>query len=337
MPKYDREQDVYPDLLAELKTIGDEMASGFGTDNIGAGDFLFGSNVAMWQRFCNSLRLRGAMRLSGVAPTLARQHIEELAGNPTRYPLLDSNDRNAYFWWTNSLPHVERWYDNSRSRDDHTFFDTFIEHLEEMEDPRIESIAKLTTNEAEGPVYRGLENGANPPSDRTRFSRIGAMYRDDPAGFTPFFKSCQTYYILAEAAMLGWNVGMTAQEAYEKAVRLSMEDNEISNEDADEYLEGKGKWDGTMERIWWDQWVALFKENMEAWCLYRRTGIPTPEVNYMSTRSIYGTAHTSQPFRTPYPQNQILYNKDNHAEANKDIVDFAWGKQLWWDTRTGVK
>lgn len=334
MPKYDSEKDIYPDLIAKLKVIGDEMAAGFGDDDIGDGDFLFNGDVSKWQRFCNSLRLRASIRLSGVEPALAKTNIEEIAGNPGKYPLIDSNSDNAYFWWMNSQTYFERWYDNSRSRDDHGLFDTFINRMKSMQDPRIQSIAKPATKDGE---YRGYENGGATPPDRTLYSRIGSMYRDDPAGFTPFYKSCETFYILAEAAMLGWNVGMTAQTAYEKAVRLSMEDNKISTDDANAYLAGKGKWDNTKERIWWDQWVALFKENMEGWCLYRRTGIPTPEVNYISTRSMFGSAHNSQPFRTPYPERERLYNADNYKKANEGIVDYCWGKQLWWDTRKNVK
>jgi hypothetical protein len=311
------------------------MAAGFGSDDVGEGDFLFHGDVEKWQRFCNSLRLRAAMRLSGVAPELAKSHIEEIAGNPGKYPLIDNNDDNAYFWWTASLPYVERWYDNSRSRDDHTFFDTFIDHLKSMEDPRIQAIVKPATGDNE---YRGYENGAAiTPADRTLYSRIGSMYRDEPTGFTPFYKSCETYYILAEAAMLGWNAGITAQEAYEKAVRLSMGDNGITTEEADTYLAGKGKWNNTKERIWWDQWVALFKENWEGWSLYRRTGIPTSDVNYVSHLSRWGRdAHNSQPFRIQYPENERLYNPDNYKTANKGIVDYVWGRQLWWDTRTDV-
>ena len=334
-PAYDPEKDIYLDLLAKLKAIGDEMAAGLGSDEIGAGDFLFKGDVKKWQRFCNSLRLRGAMRLSVAEPAIAKTHIEEIAGNPSKYPLIETNADNAYFWWLNTSDHYERWYDNSRGRDDHGLFDTFIDHLKSMEDPRISSIAKRSTGDGE---YRGYINGAaTNPTPRANYSRIGAMYRDDPAGFTPFYKSCETYYILAEAAMLGWNVGTTAQAAYEKAVRLSMEDNKISTEDADAYLAGKGKWNNTKERIYWDLWVALFKENMEAWSLYRRTGIPTPDVNYVCVNSIYGSDHNSQPFRIQYPDRERLYNQDNYKKANVGIVDFCWGRQLFWDKRANVK
>jgi len=202
-----------------------------------------------------------------------------------------------------------------------------------MEDPRIASIAKP----ANDGVYRGFQNGPKvQPSPLSSISHIGAIYRDNKTGFTSYYKSCETYYILAEAAMLGYNVGMTAADAYDKAVRLSMADNNISDTDITSYLNGKGKWNNTKERIWWDEWVALFKENHEAWCLYRRTGVPT--TNYPSLTSIYGIAHNDQPFRLPYPQNQYDYNdvQVKLAVKNQGIVDYSWGKQLWWDTRTNV-
>jgi hypothetical protein len=332
LSKYDTQESIYTDILSNLKTIADEMAAGVGDDDIGDGDFLYSGDISLWQKFCNSLRLRVAMRISGVSSTLAKQTIEEICGNSTKYPLIETNEENAYFWWQGSSPYFEPWYDNKLTRDDHGMSDILITQLQNMDDPRIQSIAKPATYDSE---YHGFQNGALTQPQLNTVSRIGALYRDDPAGFTPFFKSCETFYIKAEAAMLGYDVNITAESAYEQAVRLSMEDNNISDSETEAYLSGKGKWDNTTERIWWDQWVALFKENHEAWCLYRRTGIPS--TNYVSLRSIYGTAHNDQPFRLPYPQNQYLYNADQVtlAVSNQGIEDYCWGKQLWWDTRTG--
>lgn len=334
LSKYDAQQDIYTDVLANMKTIADEMATGIGSDKIGDGDFLFSGDASKWQKFCNSIRLRAAMRISGVASALAKQTIEEICGNPTKYPLIETNDDNAYFWWQGSSPYFEPWYDNKRTRDDHGLSDIFIDHLLAMEDPRIQAIAKPATKDNE---YHGFQNGAAAQPQLNTVSRIGAIYRDNPTGFTPYYKACETFFIKAEAAMLGYNVGITAADAYDKAVRLSMESNEISDDETDAYLAGKGKWDNTKTRIWWEQWVALFKENHEAWCLYRRTGVPT--TNYVSLRSIYGSAHNDQPFRMPYPQNQYLYNMTqlDLALKSQSIVNYCWGKQLWWDTRTGVK
>jgi hypothetical protein len=334
LSKYDTQKDIYTDVLANLKTIADEMVAGLTTDKIGVGDFLFNDNIAKWQKFCNSIRLRAAMRISGVASALAKQTIEEICGNPTKYPLIETNADNAYFWWQGSSPYFEPWYDNKRTRDDHGLSDIFINHLLDMGDPRIAVIAKPATKDN---LYHGFQNGAAAQPLLNTVSRIGALYRDNPSGFTPYYRACETFFIKAEAAMLGYNVGITAADAYDKAVRLSMVNNGISDTDASTYLAGKGKWDNTKARIWWEQWVALFKENHEAWCLYRRTGVPT--TNYVSLRSKYGADHNDQPFRMPYPQNQYLYNKTqlDLSIASQGVVDYCWGKQLWWDIRTGVK
>lgn len=334
LSKYDEQQTIYTAILDSLKTIADEMSEGFGDDEIGDGDFLFSGDIQKWQKFCNALRLRAAIRISGPDADLAKETIEEIFGNPTKYPVIADNDDSAYFWWQGTSPYYEPWYNNSRTRDDHGLADIFIEHLENMSDPRLSSLAKPAGSDG---VYRGFQNGAANQPQLNTISRIGAIYRDAPAGFTPFYKACETYYIQAEAAMLGWNVNSTAQDAYEQAVRLSMEENNVTETEIDDYLAGSGKWDNTKERIWWDQWIALFKENHEAWCLYRRTGIPS--TNYPSLNSIYGNAHNDQPFRLPYPQNQYDYNNEQVTLAveSQGIVDYCWGQQMYWDTRTGVE
>ncbi len=332
--KYDKQEDIYPAVMASLKAIADEMTGGFGTDEIGDGDFIYGGDMQKWQRFCNSLRLRMAIHISSVSPELARTTIEEICTNPDKYPVIDANAHNCYLTWPGAAPYYEPWYNNGyvgKRVDNFGMADIFIDHLKEMEDPRIGSVA----NVASDGEYRGYQNGAaSAPPILTSISFIGDRYMNNAAGFTPFFKSCESYYIIAEAAMLGYNVGISAQDAYEKAVRLSMEDNGISQAATDAYLAGKGKWDNTTERIWWDEWVAQFKNNFEAWTLYRRTGIPS--TNYPSLNSIYGDAHNDQPFRLPYPNNEYLYNKENLDAALTNVSDYVWGQQMWWDTRTGV-
>lgn len=331
--KYDKQEDIYPAVMASLKAIADEMAAGFGSDDVGEGDFIYAGNMEKWQRFCNSLRLRMAIHISGVSPELAKTTIEEICTNPDSYPVITSNADNCYLTWPGAAPYYEPWYNNGyigKRVDNFGMFDIFIDHLKEMEDPRITSVA----NVASDGTYRGYQNGATSgPSNLTQISFIGDRYMKDAVGFTPFFKSCESYYIMAEAAMLGYSVGISAQDAYEKAVRLSMEDNGVAAS-ADAYLAGKGKWNNTKERIWWDEWVALFKDNFEAWTLYRRTGIPS--TNYPSLNSIYGDAHNDQPFRLPYPNNEYLYNKDNLDVPLSNVKDYVWGQQMWWDTRTGV-
>ncbi len=169
---------------------------------------------------------------------------------------------------------------------------------------------------------------------------MGEFYRENPSGFTPFLKSCENYFIMAEASLRGWNVSLSAQEAYETAVKISMDDNNVAAADAEAYLAGAGKWDNTLDRVYMEEWVALFKNNLEAWSLYRRTGYPKAiqtSGEYPGKFSIYGTSHTDVPFRMPYPDNEYLYNADNLNAVTSGLVDYVWGEKMWWDTRTGVK
>ncbi|MEA5127457.1 MAG: SusD/RagB family nutrient-binding outer membrane lipoprotein [Proteiniphilum sp.] len=340
---YDKQSDIYPQLLANLKVVADSWSTGLGQDDLGAGDFLFNGDVSLWQKFCNSLRLRIAMRISAVYPA-SQSIVEEIFNNPGKYPYITESDDNAYFWWQGSGDYYERWYNNFLSRDDDGMADIFIDHLKMMNDPRLSVYAKPARTDG---AYRGYENGAaNDPVDRHAISRIGAKFREDPAGFTPFYRACENYFIMAEAALNGWNVPMTAAEAYEKAVRLSMEDNEITEAAADAYLSDAGKWDGTYARLYFEEWVALFKQNVEAWSLYRRTGYPTyihtakaadgTSPKYPGARSSFNGIHNDVPFRFPYPDNQYQYNKEYVEAAAANIKDHVWGEQLWWDTRTGV-
>ncbi|UIR54632.1 SusD/RagB family nutrient-binding outer membrane lipoprotein [Sphingobacterium sp. SRCM116780] len=329
--KYDKQEDIYPAVLKSLKELADEMATGHGTDEVGDFDIIYKGNMLSWQKFCNSLRLRMAMRISGVSPALAKSTIEEITGNKAKYPILETNEENCDINYPGALPYFEPWYNSgiySKRIDNWGMFDIFIDYMKSVNDPRIAAVAqKNNTGE-----YVGFKNGltSGPPVLRS-VSWIGNHYINDPAGSTPFYKSCETYYTLAEAAMLGYNVGISAKDAYEKAVKLSMEDNEVAQTDITAYLAAGGKWNNTKERIWWDMWVALFKENFEAWSLYRRTGIPT--TNYASLNSIYKETHDEQPYRLPYPNNEYLYNKVNVEAAAKEVADHAWGKKMWWDTR----
>ena len=336
-PKYDSQEIIYPAILENLKAIADEMAAGLGSDNIGEGDFLFGGNIQRWQKFCNSLRMRAAMRIVNVAPDLAKSTIEEICQNQAAYPLLETSAENAYFYWQGSSPYFEPYYNDFRTRDDYGMSNIFVNHLKSMNDPRISAIMQPAATDGE---YRGFENGAlSAPSNIQAISRMGVMYREDPAGFTPLLKSCENYFIMAEAAMRGWNVGISAQEEYETAVKLSMDDNGVSAADAETYLANAGKWDNTLERIYMEEWVALFKENCEAWSLYRRTGYPKEirtSGEYPGKFCSFGTAHNDVPFRMPYPDNEYQYNKENVEAATAEVVDNTWGKKMWWDTRTDV-
>jgi len=347
--KYDSQSEVYVDLLDRLEEVSDSWASGIGPDKLGEGDFYFGGDVEMWQRYCNSLRLRYAMRLVNVMYDKSKATVEKILGDSAKYPVIDDTSGDALFVWQGSDPYFEPWYDNSLDRDDDGMSDIFIDHLKSKSDPRISKLAKPAASDGE---YRGAENGALVQVNKMTISRIGALYRDIPSGFSVICYACENYFIQCEAALLGWKVPKSAKETYEAGVKASMIFNGVDDSDITAYLAGNGVWpedsslDNKKSTLYFEWWVGLFKDNIEAWSLYRRTGYPTyihtskaldgVTPKYPGARCAFGTAHNDVPFRWAYPQNQYNYNRENVEAAAAGIVDYVWGKQLWWDKRTDV-
>lgn len=334
LQEYTKQEDIYPELLNRLKYAAELLNQG-GIDELGNGDVLFGGNLERWKRFANSLRLRLAIRVSNVAPDLAKTHIEEIASNPAQYPVMESNADNAFLWWPGDLPYFEPWadgqYNPSSARDDHGMAKTLIDALKDLDDPRLPVYAHPAGTDGE---YRGAVVGlpdAQAPSTNT-ISRIGARFRDDRAGFTPFMRSSEVYFILAEAALNGWSVGTSAADAYNKGVTLSLEENDISSAAIGSYLSGAGAWNGDRETLYMQKWISLFKNGQEAWAETRRTDFPVMQA---APGSLF-PGHNRPPFRYPYPTSETTLNGANSASFVAEVEDSFWGKQMWWDTRQNV-
>jgi hypothetical protein len=337
-PKYDTQEDIYPALLATLKEVSESLAAGF-SDELGEGDLLFGGDMDKWRKYANSLRLRLAIRISEVAASLAKSTIEEVLGNPAKYPIMESNADNAFFWWLGSDPnYYEPMADGYRTRKtEYCAADVIVDHMNERNDPRRSTYFQPTPKSVTdgNPEYKGYIIGAKVNAVAAEYSIWGARFFTDLAGFSPYMRVAEPYFIIAEASKLGWNTGTTATEAYDKAVRFSMEENSIDEAAIEAYLAGAGKFTGEMEQIHYEQWIAMFKQAMEGWSLYRRTGVPS-NLYPAPGRPVNYEKHNVPPFRSPYPDKEINLNKENCAPFNAKVEDNLWGSQMWWDTRTDV-
>ena len=330
LPKYDKQEDIYPALLTELKEAAD-MIVVEGGGSLGSGDILFKGDMKKWQKFANSLRLRLAIRISDVGKAAATSTISEILGNPGKYPVMTGNKDNAFYTWPGADPYEEPWYTDSKGRDDHGVSDVLINTLKDLDDPRLPVYAFPAT---EDNVYRGFTIGAAAQPALATISRIGDRFRGEAKGFTPYMRYAEVKFHIAEAALKGLITGgITAEAAYKEAVTASLEENGIEADAIDTYLAGKGKYNGTLEQIYLQEWIALFKQGLEAWSLYRRTGVP--KTHYVAPASLY-PGHNSPPFRYPYPQNEFTLNGENIKPFAAEVVDEFWGKKMWWDTRTGV-
>ena len=338
-PAYDDQPAIYDAIITGLKVAADLFAAG-GTDDIGDGDILYHGDVGKWQRFCNSLRLRVAMRINRIDEARAKGIVDELMGNQGGYPVMASNDDNAFMFWEGAAPNKEPWQENSETRDDHGMCNVIVDWMKMYNDPRLPVYAHPgyydeTTGD---PVYTGNFPGAIDGTFRMdTISRIGTRFRDDPMGFTPFMRYSEVLFFMAEAAVKWNNVGMTGEKLYMDGIQASMEENGIAQEDIDAYVAQDGvAWpegmDAQLNQIWEQKWASIFKQGQEVWAEQRRTDVPMMD---QSPGSPYA-GHNRQPFRYPYPVNEFNLNSANVNPKAEGIVDHFWGQQMWWDVRTGV-
>lgn len=147
--------------------------------------------------------------------------------------------------------------------------------------------------------------------------------------------AAEVHFILAEAALKGWATG-SAQEHYEAGVKASFDTWGVSGEYAD-YIAGGAAFDGTLEQVMGQKWIASWTAASEAWFDYRRTGLPAFQAGPFSKRSVL-------PLRFYYMKKEIEINTDNaNAAIDKleetqytapDTKNSAWSRP-WLMQGTG--
>lgn len=114
-------------------------------------------------------------------------------------------------------------------------------------------------------------------------------------------------FILAEAALKGWSVGAKAEEFYNAGVRASLETWGVASSYRDFIEEAGVAYNGTLEQIMEQKWIASWTAAAEAWFDYRRTGYPALQAGTIVKRPVL-------PVRFYYSLDEIDFNPDN-AEA----------------------
>ncbi|MCG8309078.1 MAG: SusD/RagB family nutrient-binding outer membrane lipoprotein [Cytophagales bacterium] len=87
--------------------------------------------------------------------------------------------------------------------------------------------------------------------------------------------AAEMHFTLAEMAVKGWNVG-DAQTHYEAGIKASLETWGVDDQ-YDSFI-AEVPFDGTVEQVITQKWVASFASATEAWNDYKRTGLPVLSV-----------------------------------------------------------
>jgi hypothetical protein len=322
-PKYDTQEQVYNGILADLKRANEIITSGQAVAN---GDLIYGGDMPDWKKFANSLRLRAAMRLSQVNPTLARTE----AAAAIAAGVFTSNGDNAVLSYTESAPSQSPLYLNQLgfggSRDDHGVSATMVNALKELNDPRLAVYAQPAPVDKQ---YRGAMNGptdANAPVLNT-ISRLG-VYFLRPNWPAPLMTYAEVLFLRAEAAQRGFVAG-DAAALYAAGIRASMQMYGVATADIDAYLAQPSVAYNGLASIARQKWIALFMNGPEAYAEVRR--LNAPGLNPASG-SVIGPRI---PVRIFYPTNEESYNTANLAAAvartGGQGIPEGLLTPVWWD------
>ena len=169
-------------------------------------------------------------------------------------------------------------------------------------------------------------------------SELDAKYKD-AAG--PMLKArlmsyAEVCFIVSEAAQKGWSVG-SQQDWYEKGVQASLETWGVGDM-YPTYIAMDGvAYDGSLEQLMTQKWIANWTNATEAWCDWRRTGLPNLKFGAKGKRD-------AMPIRYKYDKDEKNRNAANYADAISGLVqtgftaedgnDSAWSK-MWLLQGTG--
>ncbi len=93
-PKFDKQKDIYVSLLDDLKAANSLFVT---NKTLTGGDLFYKADtdvngITNWKKFCNSLSLRLLTRiLSRDGEVNVKERIQEIANNPTVYPVFQTN------------------------------------------------------------------------------------------------------------------------------------------------------------------------------------------------------------------------------------------------------
>lgn len=350
-PAFDKQEDIYTDLLSRIDALVAMDLTGFTLD--ASFDFVYGGELAMWKRFVNSLKLKLMIRLSETsgydnATVLAFVNSSDFISGSAkidgsvwsdgqegkRHPMRELEEGGATTLSSNVIA-----------------CKTFLDYLKVNGDPRLQTLFEAKGGVYEGAFFGDFDSKADSDGDGT--------YDEDEDYSTTIFtadmdlmlmSTWEVYFYIAEVYVrAGDNVN--AKVYYDQAVTASLAQHGLVGENitgAGEYAE----WvDGTVEegikQIAMQKWVAnAHYQHIESFLERNRTKYPAVSlidvkadrrdandnfpVGYF-TLSVNGRAKTNDnlPASPTYPS-EILNRNINAPSQKANLLE-----KVWWNQKIG--
>ncbi|KQM72885.1 hypothetical protein ASE74_21540 [Pedobacter sp. Leaf216] len=323
-PVYDKQRDVYFNILNDLKSAQSVLNATSGAPKI-SGDILYGGNITHWKEFANSLRLRIALRIADKEPAKSKAVIDEINAEGGSY--INSNVFNAKLVYQAS-PQQNPVAASFETRNDYRISKTIVDKLIGLNDPRLPVYASKTENAPQG--YVGIPNG----STNSEASAIGLANSSKPGAYflnplapAVIISYAEVLFDRAEAAARGFT-SENAADLYKQAIIASFNQYGITGSPVDAYLnQAAVQYDaGNYKKSIGEQkWIALFGQGLEAWAEQRRLDYP------QLTASVNTVLNGKIPVRFIYPGTEQSLNGQNYKNAVSNQGPDLLTTKLWFD------
>ncbi|MDI9881801.1 SusD/RagB family nutrient-binding outer membrane lipoprotein [Flectobacillus longus] len=331
-PTYDTQKDVFVQVLKWLEDANADLTTLIAaSDKTLTGDIYYNGDLSKWQKAVNTLKLRVLIHLSKKADDTdlqVKQQFANTISNPTKYPLMTSNDDALQYVWSsnNKYPRNPDNFGNNATRENMS--KTYIDILKENNDPRLFIVAEPAEAKIKAGIpannvnaYEGASSGEDLADMSTKVLKgeysfqSRKRYYNNYVGENTFILSySEMCFNIAEGVNRGWATS-DAQSWYEQGIKSSMSFYGATLP-ADYLTQTTVKYKGNntdgLTQILKQKYVAFFQNSgYEAFFNQRRTGIPTFLIGP-------GTGNgTKIPKRFQYPQSEFTTNKINVEAALK--------------------
>lgn len=350
-PKYDDQQAIYTDLVAQLDSAMNIIeTTPAGAEVIGSKDIIYGGDMSKWAVFANTLKLRMLINQTGltsqasyisdeISKTASVGYIGSGEGAWVNPGFLQSSGKMSPFW--------ESFYSATGSTSNNYVYymagQDACDFLTANNDPRkLRFFQPLTAGgtTVQGNYFGQLVLQTVPNTSKLGYGILKAFNQD-----APILTDIESLFLQAEAAQKGLISG-SAKAFYEAAVTLSViYVGKKSSLDPSTYVPLTAanaaaylaqpltlvSFDAAIDKvrtIITQKWCALNGLSpMTIWTDWRRTGFP----DFLHFTADINKKNASPPIRLFYPQTEVNTNNDNVLLQGITTTNDLFTKNIFWD------
>ena len=340
-PKWDKGEDVYKGVLAELDSLQKNVTS---ASTMASNDLVNSGNMSRWIGFANALRLRMYLRFIDAGVDAANYEAKAKA----------LVSQNAFFTgdikfdaYSNEDNRRNPFYTASKVKLNTTNLCAsyaMVSYLKATNDTKrlnYDFAASAGSNDVVGtlPAAKyGFQGLKNKNCSELNYYATMPVY---------FFTQAELQFLIAEVQLRFNNDDSTAKTAYEAGIEADYESRGLTGASA-VYNSEAASWDkattttAKLKLIYMQKWVSLFyRDHTEAWSEQRRTDVPawsaaTAQQIYNKELEGYSAGDLIKPAvnslgndvvkREWFPERAKNYN--NNTPAAVSIT-----KPVWWDVK----